>query len=74
LDRVGVDVAKGERVACVLWPDGSFERPWRAKSPEQLGELASKLGELNRVCPVTVAMESSGTNGDAFGQALHGRG
>jgi transposase len=47
-----------------------FERPWRVKSPEQIGLVLSRLLELNESCPVTVAMESSGTYGDAFRQAL----
>jgi hypothetical protein len=66
---VGVDVAKGELVVCVVWPAREFERPWRVKSPCQLRLLLSKLLELNRHCPVTVALESSGTYGDAFRQA-----
>ncbi len=66
----GVDVAKGELVVCLVWPDRSFERPWRVRSPEQIRLAVSKLLELNARCPVTVAMESSGTYGDAFRQAL----
>jgi transposase len=67
---VGVDVAKAELVLCVVWPDRVFERPWRCKSPEQLRLAVSRLLELKEHCPVTVAMESSGTYGDAFRQAL----
>ena len=33
---VGVDVAKGELVMCVVWPNREFERPWRVKSPGEL--------------------------------------
>jgi hypothetical protein len=29
---VGIDVAKNGLVVCIVWPDRSFERPWRAKS------------------------------------------
>ena len=67
---MGVDVAKGELVLCVVWPDRSFERPWSVISPGQLRLAVGKLLELNRRCPVTVAMESSGTYGDCFRQAL----
>jgi transposase len=67
---LGVDVAKGEHAACVVWPDRSFARPWRVKSPGQVGLLVSRLLELRRHCPVVVAMESSGTYGDALRQAL----
>jgi hypothetical protein len=71
---VGVDVAKAELVVCVVWPDRVFERPWRCKSPEQLRLLISRLLELKEHCPVTVAMESSGTYGDAFRQGLNDAG
>jgi transposase len=67
---VGVDVAKSELVMCVVWPDRSFEQPWSVNSPGQIRLAVGKLLELNRACPVTVAMESSGTYGDAFRQAL----
>jgi transposase len=67
---VGVDVAKGELVACVVWPDRVFERPWRVKSPSQVRLGVQTLLELNRHCPVIVAMESSGTYGDPLRQAL----
>jgi transposase len=71
---VGVDVAKSELVMCLVWPDRVFERPWRVKSPDQIRLVVSRLLELNSRCPVTVAMESSGTYGDAFRQALHDAG
>jgi transposase len=66
----GVDVAKGELVVCVVWPDRSFERPWRVKSPQETGLVVAMLLELDKCCPVTVAMESSGTYGDSLRQAL----
>jgi len=67
---VGVDVAKFEYVACLVWPDRAFERPWRVKSPEQVGLLVAKLRELHGHCPVTVALESTGTYGDVLRQAV----
>ena len=67
---VGVDVAKRELVACLYWPDRSFDRPWRVESPGQIGLLVEKLKELSSRCPVVVAMESSGTYGDVLRQAL----
>ncbi len=66
---VGVDVAKGELIACLVGDDRSFDRPWRVKSPGQVGVLVSKLLELRAQCPLVVAMESSGTYGDPFRQA-----
>ncbi|MBV8780832.1 MAG: transposase, partial [Phycisphaerae bacterium] len=67
---VGVDVAKHVHVACVVWPDRRFERPWRINSPKQVGLFIGKLLELRMHCPLKVAMESSGTYGDALRQAL----
>lgn len=67
----GVDVAKGELVVCLVGPDRSFDRPWRVKSPGQVRLLMSKLLELREHGrSLAVAMESSGTYGDAFRQAL----
>jgi transposase len=67
---VGIDVAKFELMGVLRWPDGSFQRPWRIANPGEVGLLVGKLVELRSSCPVTVAMESSGTYGDAVRQAL----
>jgi transposase len=67
---IGVDVGKLDFKAVVHWSDGSFHRPWRIKSPCEITVAVAKLVLLNQRCPVTVAMESSGTYGDAFRQAL----
>jgi transposase len=66
---VGVDVAKFELMAVLRWPDGSFPRPWRIINPEELGLLMALLEKLRSRCLVTVALESSGTYGDALRQA-----
>lgn len=66
---VGVDVAKHELVACLYWPDRSFDRPWRVASPDDIGLLLEKLQALAAQAPVVVAMESSGTYGDVLRQA-----
>jgi transposase len=71
---VGVDVAKKEVVACLYWPDQSFDRPWRIESPTQIGLFVQRLKELSSSCPVVVAMESSGTYGDVLRQALGDQG
>ena len=66
----GLDVAKFELMGVVRWPDGSFLRPWRIVNPDELVVLIGKLKELHASCPVTVALESSGTYGDALRQAV----
>jgi len=68
--EVGVDVAKREVVGVCRWRDGSFLRPWSVDNP---GELADFVGLLQRVKTgreLTVAMEPTGTYGDALRQAL----
>ena len=67
---VGIDVAKLELIGVLRWPDGSFQRPWQIANPGEVGLLVEKLKELSILCPLTVAMESSGTYGDAVRQAL----
>ena len=73
---LGVDVAKFELIAVLRWPDGSFQKPWRIVNPDELGLLIALLTKLasssssSSRCPVTVALESSGTYGDALRQAL----
>ena len=67
---LGIDVAKFELMGVLRWPDGTFGRPWRIANPGEVGLLVEKLEALGSSCPVTVAMESSGTYGDAVRQAL----
>ena len=68
---VGVDVGKYELLVVCRWADGRFERPWRVKNPSELAVLVALLRELSSAGrQLLVAMESSGTYGDALRQAL----
>jgi transposase len=67
---VGTDVSKAEFVVCLRYGDGTFERPWKAHSTKDLELLMSLLKELNQIRPVPIGLESTGTYGDAFRQAL----
>jgi transposase len=67
---VGVDVGKLTALAVVRDNQGHFERPWKAKIPSELRELLSCLRELAAQRSLVVAMESTGTYGDALRQAL----
>jgi transposase len=67
---VGVDMAKGESQTVVRWQNGDFERPWRAQMPEEVPVLVERLQELAQGRPLVIAMESTGTYGDALRQAL----
>ncbi len=67
---VGLDVAKSDFLAVVRWSDARFERPWRAKSPEEIPDMIHRLQRLAEGRSLTIAMESTGTYGDALRQAL----
>jgi transposase len=67
---IGIDVAKSESLAVVRWHSGDFERPWRAKTPEEIPVLVDRLRDLAQGRPLLIAMESTGTYGDALRQAL----
>jgi transposase len=60
----GLDISKSEAFTVMRWQDGSFERPWKAKSPSQVDELVNALRRVARERPLMVAMESTGTYGD----------
>jgi transposase len=67
---VGVDIAKSDFLATIRWSDGRFERPWRAMNPEEIPDMIHRLQRLAAGRPLTIAMESTGTYGDAMRQAL----
>ena len=66
---VGLDVGKGEVFAVVRDRPGHFTRPWKTKQPSEIGGLITVLRGLAAVRPLVVAMESTGTYGDALRQA-----
>lgn len=67
---VGVDVGKHVMFVVLRWSDGCFERPWKVTNPTEIVLLVQTLTEVSKACPVTVAMESSGTYGEPLRQAL----
>src|SRR6266478_5691519 len=67
---VGIDVGKHKLFAVCRWSDGKFERPWKVNNPSEVAELAAVLQRLGVGRKLVVAMESSGTYGDALRQAL----
>lgn len=67
---VGLDVGKLEVFAVVRWADGMFERPWKVKNPSEIRQLVELLRGVAEERPLMVAMESTGTYGDALRQAL----
>jgi transposase len=67
---VGVDVGKLDMRAVLRWADGTFERPWAVANPGQIAVLVERIGHLAQSRRLRVAMESTGTYGDALRQAL----
>lgn len=71
---VGMDIGKYRLMAVCRWPDGGFERPWRVANPLEIPVLVRQLGQLGQGRQLRVALEPSGTYGDALRQALHDAG
>jgi transposase len=71
---VGTDIGKFDVRAICRWGNGEWERPWRMKNPSQVGDLVAVLQELRQGRELAVAMEPSGTYGDALRQAFRDAG
>jgi transposase len=71
---VGVDVGKHSLWPVCRWSDGHFERPWRVQNPKEIPGLIALLEQMRVGRKLVVAMESSGTYGDALRQALADKG
>ena len=67
---LGVDVGKFDVLVVCRWADGRFERPWRIKNPSEIATLVAFVRQVKAERELVVAMESSGTYGDALRQAL----
>ena len=66
---VGLDVGKGELMIVAEWGQKDFERPWAVENPLGIRCAIGKLKELGLGRQMVIAMEPSGTYGDAFRQA-----
>jgi transposase len=67
---VGIDMGKHNFYAVCRWWDGRFERPWKIDNPGEILAFVELLKRLGQGRKRLVAMESSGTYGDALRQAL----
>lgn len=66
----GLDIGKHEIFAVLRWNDGTFLRPWKFKNPTEIRALVQLLRNVAKERTLRVAMESTGTYGDALRQAL----
>jgi transposase len=71
---VGFDIGKLEMLAAPRWGEGDFSRPWRVANPGQVADAVGLLVRLAVGRQLRVALEPSGTYGDALRQALHDAG
>ena len=72
--HVGLDIGKLS-IFCVLrWKDRDFAKPWKVDNPADLGALVERLAQVGAGRAMTIAMEPTGTYGDALRQALADRG
>ncbi len=67
---VGLDIGKHDVFAVLRFSDGSFLRPWKVKNPSEIQALVQLVQNVAKKRPLRVAMESTGTYGDALRQAL----
>jgi transposase len=67
---LGIDVGKHDLWPVARWADGHFERPWRVKNPLEIPTVVALIQRMNVGRKLVVALESSGTYGDALRQAL----
>ena len=67
---LGLDIAKHEIVACLRWSQDQFERPWSVNNPFEIKALVELCIALKKETEIVVAMESTGTYGDAVRRAL----
>jgi transposase len=63
---VGIDVGKFDLLVICRWADGRFERPWRVKNPWEIPALVGVLKQVKAARKLVVALEPSGTYGEAL--------
>ena len=67
---VGIDVGKEDVFLTLRWEDGAFTGPWRAKNSRELRAIVEFLACVGHDRKLIVAMEPTGTYGDALRYAL----
>jgi hypothetical protein len=70
LVHAGLDVGKDTILCTLRWGTHDFERPWRVRNPGDLTRLTASLQVVGQGRRLIVALEPTGTYGDALRQAL----
>jgi transposase len=68
--QAGLDTGKNSILCMLRWGNDDFDRPWRARNPADLAHLAGLLATVGQGRQLIVALEPTGTYGDALRQAL----
>ncbi len=68
--HAGLDVGKDFIFCTLRWGAADFDRPWRVRNPSEVLRLAELLREVGQGRGLLVALEPTGTYGDALRQAL----
>lgn len=68
--HVGIDVGKDWLLCTLRWGSDDFDRPWRARNPFEIAGLVELLQTIAETHQLVVAMEPTGTYGDALRQAI----
>ena len=68
--EAGMDVSKEEVRVVLRFGREEFERPWHVKQPGDVRTLVERLQQIGAERGLRVALEPSGTYGDALRQAL----
>lgn len=63
---VGIDLGKFRFLVVVRFANGRFLRPWKVENPSEIEAFVRLLERLSKHHLVTVAMESTGSYGDAL--------
>ena len=71
---LGLDVSKDDVKLMLRWESGQFAGVWRGENPGQIPRMVEMMCELCQGRRLRVAMEPTGTYGDALRQAMHRRG
>jgi len=67
---IGIDVGKTDMFVMLRWEDGTFAGPWHAQNTTEIRTIVEFLVSLAHGRELIVAMEPTGTYGDALRYAL----
>jgi len=68
---VGLDIGKKVILVMLRWNGDDYARPVRVQNPGELLELVALLKEVGQGRSMKIALEPTGSYGDALRQALH---